>query len=573
VRNADYKFTEGLAKSERSEDFGADRVLGHEGSPTDVGDEENCHGWLFSDASRRERSELGEINTLGHVMTATEIIAIQQHSDDRRAEVLPPAPEMRTKVSEVVEAFLRYRAEALEGELQGLSPTLKGLIDARSCDGTWARFSKLKEFSLLALGVRPPNSPDINGVNIGLRGVSYQEVTGQQRYIPYAEMLSGLMAEVRELRSSNITSVSQLSEAIFLSVFPQRNAAEPLSSSLVEITSGSPVRLQDYCKEVSNEVRGEALFTSRGIFLKQGTHHTLLEYSEPVFNQVQDVVRSLGSEIRRGTPDDSFLSKSRVRELLSELSKDLYAEIPPVNVSKRDSSTDIFNRLLFQRFGVHSYPPGSTKRGTFTTFSVSDLAVVTKALSQIEFTCLRRATHVAKRVDLDHVVGKRDSGIERLNASVTSILDRRVSSLMSDPLSKAAQLPGIRQQEIVFDTALLEGLRSDFDRFVPVFRLSTLANVFRALTALERSSLTDICAREVMGGVADHNLGLFKFFAANSIEYERAGKEGCFPRMSEELLSCLETIFYIDQTRSLTRFKSQNVRFHGNRLPSPESTK
>jgi hypothetical protein len=39
VRNADYKSTEGLAKSERSEDFGADRVLEHVGSPPGVGDE------------------------------------------------------------------------------------------------------------------------------------------------------------------------------------------------------------------------------------------------------------------------------------------------------------------------------------------------------------------------------------------------------------------------------------------------------------------------------------------------------------------------------------------------------
>jgi hypothetical protein len=70
VRNVDYKYTEGLAKSERSEDLGADRVLGHEGSPTDVGDEGNSHGWLFPDASHwvlfyGERSELGEISTLG----------------------------------------------------------------------------------------------------------------------------------------------------------------------------------------------------------------------------------------------------------------------------------------------------------------------------------------------------------------------------------------------------------------------------------------------------------------------------------------------------------------------------
>ncbi len=53
MRNADYKSTEGLAKSGRSEDFGAD-----------VGDEENSHGRMFSDASHRERSELGEISTL-----------------------------------------------------------------------------------------------------------------------------------------------------------------------------------------------------------------------------------------------------------------------------------------------------------------------------------------------------------------------------------------------------------------------------------------------------------------------------------------------------------------------------
>jgi hypothetical protein len=53
VRNADYKSMEGLAKSESSEDFGAD-----------VGDEENSHGWQFSDASHRERSEFGEMSTL-----------------------------------------------------------------------------------------------------------------------------------------------------------------------------------------------------------------------------------------------------------------------------------------------------------------------------------------------------------------------------------------------------------------------------------------------------------------------------------------------------------------------------
>ncbi len=73
MRNADYKSTEGLAKSERSEDLGADRVLGHEGSPTDVGDEENSHGWLFSDASHRERSELGEISTLGCPLSVSDL--------------------------------------------------------------------------------------------------------------------------------------------------------------------------------------------------------------------------------------------------------------------------------------------------------------------------------------------------------------------------------------------------------------------------------------------------------------------------------------------------------------------
>jgi hypothetical protein len=60
---------EGLAKSESIEDFGADRVLGHVGSPTDVGDEENSQGWLFSGASHCERSELGEISTLGTLLT------------------------------------------------------------------------------------------------------------------------------------------------------------------------------------------------------------------------------------------------------------------------------------------------------------------------------------------------------------------------------------------------------------------------------------------------------------------------------------------------------------------------
>ena len=65
MRNADYQSTEGLTKSERSKDSGADRVLGRVRSPTDVGDEEYRHGWLFSDASHRERSKLGEISTLG----------------------------------------------------------------------------------------------------------------------------------------------------------------------------------------------------------------------------------------------------------------------------------------------------------------------------------------------------------------------------------------------------------------------------------------------------------------------------------------------------------------------------
>ena len=55
---------DGLAKPERSEGFGADRVLGFEGAPTDVGDEKNRHGRRFFDASHRERSELGEICTL-----------------------------------------------------------------------------------------------------------------------------------------------------------------------------------------------------------------------------------------------------------------------------------------------------------------------------------------------------------------------------------------------------------------------------------------------------------------------------------------------------------------------------
>jgi hypothetical protein len=37
------KSMDGLVKPERSEGFGADRVLGLEGSPSDVGDEENSH--------------------------------------------------------------------------------------------------------------------------------------------------------------------------------------------------------------------------------------------------------------------------------------------------------------------------------------------------------------------------------------------------------------------------------------------------------------------------------------------------------------------------------------------------
>jgi hypothetical protein len=57
---------EGLAKSERTEDLGADVGWGTRGPPTDVGDEGNSHGWLFPDASHRERSELGEIRTLAH---------------------------------------------------------------------------------------------------------------------------------------------------------------------------------------------------------------------------------------------------------------------------------------------------------------------------------------------------------------------------------------------------------------------------------------------------------------------------------------------------------------------------
>jgi hypothetical protein len=35
-------------------DFGADRVLGHEAPLTDIGDEENSDGGLFSDASHRD---------------------------------------------------------------------------------------------------------------------------------------------------------------------------------------------------------------------------------------------------------------------------------------------------------------------------------------------------------------------------------------------------------------------------------------------------------------------------------------------------------------------------------------
>jgi hypothetical protein len=61
VRDKGVKSREGLAKSERGEDFGADRVLGYVGSLTGISDERNSHGWLFLDASHRERSELGEI--------------------------------------------------------------------------------------------------------------------------------------------------------------------------------------------------------------------------------------------------------------------------------------------------------------------------------------------------------------------------------------------------------------------------------------------------------------------------------------------------------------------------------
>ncbi len=39
-----------------------------ERAPTDVGDEENSQGWLFSDASHRERSEPGEISTFVEIM-------------------------------------------------------------------------------------------------------------------------------------------------------------------------------------------------------------------------------------------------------------------------------------------------------------------------------------------------------------------------------------------------------------------------------------------------------------------------------------------------------------------------
>jgi hypothetical protein len=46
-----------LAKPERSEGYGADRVWDQMGSPTDVGDEENSHGWLFSDASDRDAQQ------------------------------------------------------------------------------------------------------------------------------------------------------------------------------------------------------------------------------------------------------------------------------------------------------------------------------------------------------------------------------------------------------------------------------------------------------------------------------------------------------------------------------------
>jgi hypothetical protein len=65
VRKADYKSTERLAKSEHNKNFGAGKMLGHVGFPTDVGDEENSPGGLFSNASRRARRELEEICTLG----------------------------------------------------------------------------------------------------------------------------------------------------------------------------------------------------------------------------------------------------------------------------------------------------------------------------------------------------------------------------------------------------------------------------------------------------------------------------------------------------------------------------
>jgi hypothetical protein len=61
----------GTCKIRAQREFLADRVLGFalatvsaERTPPDFGDEENSHGWLFFDASHRERSELGEISTL-----------------------------------------------------------------------------------------------------------------------------------------------------------------------------------------------------------------------------------------------------------------------------------------------------------------------------------------------------------------------------------------------------------------------------------------------------------------------------------------------------------------------------
>jgi hypothetical protein len=89
VRNADYKSKNGLAKSERIEDFGADRVLGHVGLATDVGDEGNSHGGLFSDASHRERSEPGEISTLVSSVIDGSRRSLIRRSKESRAQNKP----------------------------------------------------------------------------------------------------------------------------------------------------------------------------------------------------------------------------------------------------------------------------------------------------------------------------------------------------------------------------------------------------------------------------------------------------------------------------------------------------